>query len=251
MTSSTNSSFPIINDLEITPSEFWRYVQERRDMNEVLAALDGRPDLLSHFTLYVSLNLTIDRLERMTSRTRTTMRETFNDLANDDFIYRTSPFVHRQHRRFHPYQRPNRPVPPSLETSPPSTVYHSAAGSTSHSSIPSSNLSSPDPNDIPGPQAISGPSVGRLGVTIPPGTQSNPINVDDIPDDIHIRQPDTPTPTMGILDRSTTRFRLRCLYCRGFTIHPFGECTRQRDPWQLPCEYCGDQLCGNFECTNF
>jgi hypothetical protein len=122
---SPSSPSPSDRTLEIPPSKFWTYVRERQDREEVLTLLDGQTTSISHFTIFLALNEMIEQLERILARTRATTNQVFDDLATNEFIQRTGPFVHRQHRHFHPFQRPQQTVRSSLATSnsPSSSEY--------------------------------------------------------------------------------------------------------------------------------
>jgi hypothetical protein len=225
MTSPSSSSLSD-NTLEIPPSEFWTYVRERQDREEILTLLDGQTTSISHFTVFLALNETIERLEQILARTRATTDRVFDDLATNEFIQRTGPFVHRQHRRFHPFQRPQQTVRNSLATSdsPPSSEYYSPP-------------SSPDPNDLQIPE-LPGSPWGTMYTANEYGTQNFPINVDSprVPSLPPPARPDTPIPSRGILRRLPIGPpRMICGRC-GQSDHEQGECLRAHNG--VTCSRC-------------
>jgi hypothetical protein len=157
----------------LTPSIFWDAVRERRDTDDFLPLLEGRNDLISHFAYFTSLNVTIDRLERVVTRTRGEMHHVFTEMITTGLAQRAAPFVQQRRNRPHPYRRPTRRYSGSSSSS---SEYYSPPSFPS--SVLSSNLSSPDPNDIPLPI----PQSSRLQTT---GTRLNPIRVDiEEPDNV-------------------------------------------------------------------
>ena len=155
---------------------------------------------------------------------------------------------------FHPYTRRPTFTPSSssslASSSPefPTRRYRTAPSSPIIDSIIDS-YSSPDPNDFP--STSNCPPLGQLTVTPPPGSPTNPIIVDNIPD-----QPHMPNVGRGVITR---RLRCpavghsdcdyghpdacgnchylghgrddcptdeggRCRYCGSLFVHPMGEC---------------------------
>lgn len=213
------SSNPInVIPIGLPPSEFWADVQDRRDTNELLPLLDGRNDLISHFSYFTSLNVTIDRLERIAARSRAEMHHVYAELTTHDFLQRITPFIQRRRTyRFDPYLRPvRRTVRVPFTRTPSTSSYYSVD-------------SSPDPNDIPNPNLFRSP-IGTMTVTDSHGSREFPIDVDAIPEQRPIPtivRRDTPNPAIGVLDRHREHDSLRCFYCNGPTAHIFGECIRR------------------------
>jgi hypothetical protein len=91
--------------ITLTPYEFWTYVRNNIDCDEVLDRLDNQHNLISHFLYFSSLGRTIDELDDILKKKKKEVGHVFKELTQlPDFRRLTEPFVRRKHRP-HPYRR--------------------------------------------------------------------------------------------------------------------------------------------------
>lgn len=183
-------------EIIVDSQDFWTFVQEGRDSDEVCEAIGDNAHLVSLYATFVALNVTIDRFQRLISRTRREMNEVFEGLTTPEFIRRTSPFIRRKNaERTHPYTR--RPA--------------SSFGGSPTSSSTTSQFGTPESS----PRRRFEHLVITTPVTTSPlwGSREFPIDVDA---DTHEsppeeNRPDTPHPEHGTLPGQSQT--IRCNYC--------------------------------------
>jgi hypothetical protein len=114
--------------ITLTAYEFWNYVKDDTDCDEILERLGGHNELISHFLYFSSLSHTLDDLNNFVKKKKKEIGHVYTELTQSPKFRRLiAPLVRRKHRH-HPYQRPpvvSRPSPrnnTSLGNESPQTI---------------------------------------------------------------------------------------------------------------------------------
>jgi hypothetical protein len=95
--------------ITLTAYEFWGYVKDDTDCDEVLELLGGRNELISHFLYFSSLGHTLDDFDKLVKKKKKEIAHVYTELTQSpEFRRLTASFVRRQHR-LHLYRRPSTP----------------------------------------------------------------------------------------------------------------------------------------------
>ena len=175
----TMTSTPPFSSTILTHAELWRHVQNPDNLDRLNQLLEDWGDLQSHLHYFISLNQTIDHLQKFIDKWQNEMYHVYTELTDNQFITRIGPELFRQQRLWwqsQPYQRRNSPISLSSDSSlgryasawtllidPPTPFYGNLI-----------NLNDPV---IP---SEAGPSSYKSNINASPGSPTNPINVDAI-----------------------------------------------------------------------
>jgi hypothetical protein len=95
--------------ITLTAYEFWSYVKDDTDCDEVLELLGGHNELISHFLYFSSIAHTLDDLDKLVKKKKKEIGHVYTELTQSpEFRRLTASFVQRQHR-LHPYRRSSTP----------------------------------------------------------------------------------------------------------------------------------------------
>ena len=147
--------------ITLAAHEFWTYVKDDADCDEVLELLDGRNELISHFIYFSSLGHTLDDLNTLMKKKKKEIEHVYTELTQSPvFRRRTEQFVRRKHRP-HPYRRPTTPRPNSgdsiltpidvdaIDDSPPSSIPSSSSATSSFVTAPTNPPTRPTTPEPP------------------------------------------------------------------------------------------------------
>jgi hypothetical protein len=67
--------------ITLTAYEFWNYVKDDTDNDEVLELLGGRNELISHFLYFSSLAHTLDDLDKIVKKKKKEIGHVFTELT--------------------------------------------------------------------------------------------------------------------------------------------------------------------------
>ena len=93
------TSNPPFSSTVLTHSELWRHVQNPDNLDRLNRLLKDRGDLQSHLHYFMSLNQTIDHLQKFMDARRNEMYHVYTELADNEFVTRIGPELFR-HQRF-------------------------------------------------------------------------------------------------------------------------------------------------------
>ena len=174
------TSSPPFSSTILTHAELWQHVQNPDNLDRLNRLLEDRGYLQSHLHYFVSLNQTINHLQRFIDEQRNEMCHVYTELMDNQFVTRIGPELFwRQHLQqwSRPYQHPNLPTSSSSNSS--LNRYVSAWTSLINPPTPFyGNLINLNDLVIP---SKAGPSFYEFDTNASPGSPTNPIDVDTIP----------------------------------------------------------------------
>jgi hypothetical protein len=86
------------------PSEFWKYVKNDEECDNILDRLGDHNDLVSHFLYFSSLARTINELDDLSKKKKKEIGHVFMELTQlPGFRDLTDPLVRQKHH-LHPYR---------------------------------------------------------------------------------------------------------------------------------------------------
>ena len=214
---------PPFSSTILTHAKLWQHVQNPDNLDQLNQLLEDQGDLQSHLHYFVSLNQTIDQLQRFIDEQWNEMYHVYTELADNQFVTRIGPELF-QCQRLQQQSRPNQHRNSLISSSSDSSLGRYVSARTSLINPPTpfyGNLINLNNLVIP---SEAGPSSYESDINASPGSPTNPIDIDAM------YAPQKICPREGHENRNWGHPDV-CISCHGLG-HDFADCPIE--PTEIP-----------------